>query len=120
MVATAAAKEIKWGHDFTKASKEAGKAGKPIMVDFYTDWCGWCKRLDRDTYSDSRVVDESAKFVCVKVNGDKYRNIVRKYRIDGYPTIIFFDKKTKELGRIVGYRNADDFLAAMKIASKKR
>lgn len=119
MAANKPEKSIKWYTDFNKASKDARKYAKPMLVDFYTDWCGWCKKLDSETYTDSRVIDASRKFVNVKVNGDKIPELVQKYKIEGYPTIIFLNSKSKEISRVVGYRNADDFLNAMNEAVKK-
>jgi thiol:disulfide interchange protein len=117
--AFAAAKTIKWQTDFDKAAESAKKSHKPMMVDFYTDWCGWCKKLDREVYTDKRIVELSAKFVNVKVDGDKQPKLIDKYNVEGYPTIVFYNSKGKEVSRIVGYRNPDDFLAAMKDALKK-
>lgn len=112
-------KSVKWRTDFEKAAKDAKKANKPIMIDFYTDWCGWCKKLDKDVYTDSRVVDLSKKFVCVKIDGDENRKLVEKYDLQGYPTIVFLNSKSEEVERIVGYKNADDFLKTMRKALDK-
>jgi thiol:disulfide interchange protein len=117
--AQAAPPSIKWGHDFNSGVTQALKAKHPMLVDFYTDWCGWCSKLERDVYTDPRVVALSEAFVCVKVDGDKYPEFVKKYKIEGYPTIIFFDRKAKPMSHIIGYKNADGFLAAMKAALKK-
>ncbi len=117
--AFAATRSIKWSYDFEKAAKVAKQTNKPMMVDFYTDWCGWCKKLDKDVYSDARVIELAGKFVCVKVDGDKYSKLVEKYKVDGYPTIVFYNSKTKEVSRVVGYKNADAFVAAMNEALKK-
>ncbi len=118
-VAIGAAPSIKWGHDFDKAAKDAKKSKTPILVDFYTNWCGWCKKLDKDTYSDKGVVDLSRKFVCVKVDGDKFPQKVKDYKVDGYPTIVFLNSGSKEVRRIVGYEDADKFLEDMQAALKK-
>lgn len=112
-------KSIKWRTDYTKAVEDAKKYAKPVMIDFYTDWCGWCKKLDKDTYTDSRVVQLSRKFVNIKVDGDKSPDIVKQYKIEGYPTIVFLNAKGKESRRIVGYKDADEFLKVMKQVVEK-
>jgi thiol:disulfide interchange protein len=117
-VLNAADKSIKWNTDFKKAAKAAKRQQKPMMLDFYTEWCGWCKRLDKDTYTDSRVIDLSDKFISVKIDGDKDPALVKQYRVEGYPTIVFTNSKGKEINRVVGYRNADDFLKVMQEALK--
>jgi len=112
-------KSINWSTDLGKAAEQAAKSKKPLMIDVYTDWCGWCKKLDKDTYSDARVVKLSRKFVCVKVDGDKNTEFVKKYAIQGYPTIVFLNSKSKEIHRVVGYQGPGDFLKSMNEALKK-
>ncbi len=111
-------KSITWYTDFDKAAAAAKKQAKPIMVDFYTDWCGWCKKLDNDTYTNSDVITASRKFICVKVDGDKKKDLVKKYSVNGYPTIVFLNSKSQEISRVVGYRGPSDFLKAMNDALK--
>ncbi len=109
----AASAEVSWTGDFNGALKTAKSKGMPVMVDFYTDWCGWCKKLDRDTYSDPRVSNLAKKFICVKVNGDKYPDIAAKYGVNGYPSIFFLDGEGNAIGKIVGYVNAGDMVTNM-------
>lgn len=112
-------KGVTWQTDFNSALKQAEKADKPLMVDFYTDWCGWCKKLDQDTYPDSKVTELSRKFIAVKLNGDKYPDLVKKYKVNGYPSIVFLNSKGVEVSRVVGYQNADTFLKSMQTALNK-
>src|SRR5271154_6266159 len=64
--------EVEWGHDYDSALETAKKDKKLVMVDLYTDWCGWCKKLDKDTYSDKDVAAKLGKdFIAVKVNPEK-------------------------------------------------
>jgi len=93
--ARAEEKEIPWAKTFNDALGQAKKAHKPVMVDFYTDWCGWCKKLDADTYTDKRVIKLADQFVAVKVNAEKEGEAVAKrYGITGFPTILFLDPET--------------------------
>lgn len=63
--------EIEW-IDISKAFELAPETGKIVLIDFYTDWCGWCKRMDKTTYSDSTVVAYiSERFHATKVNPEK-------------------------------------------------
>ncbi|MFA5094007.1 MAG: thioredoxin family protein [Candidatus Omnitrophota bacterium] len=110
---------VSWTGDFNGALKEAKAKGVPVMVDFYTDWCKWCKKLDRDTYSDQKVAGLSERFVCVKVNGDKNPEIAAKYGVDGYPSIFFLDAGGNAIGKIVGYVNADEMAMNMDRALSK-
>ena len=108
-----------WLNNLPKGLEEAKAEEKPLMIDFYTDWCGWCKKLDKDTYSSPKVQELAQRFICVKVNGDKFPNLVSKYLIGGYPTIVFLDPDGREITRIVGYADARELSAKMEeIAGK--
>jgi len=110
---------ISWSNDLSRGIGDAKSKHKPIMVDFYTSWCGWCKKLDQDTYSNTKVRNLSQKFICVKVDGDKSPNLISKYQIRGYPTIVFLDPAGNEITRIVGYADAGTLSAKMsEIATK--
>ena len=112
---------IKWAKDWPSAQKAAAASGKLIMVDFYTDWCGWCKRLDRDTFPHKTVIKASQDFIPLKLNADKEgRALARKNRIRGYPTILFFDHTGKVVGRIDGYLKPAPFAARMKQIQAKQ
>jgi len=85
------------------------------MVDFYTDWCGWCRRLDETTYSDADVRRALGGVVAVKLNAEKEgRREAARYRVQGYPTILFLSADGKEVGRIGGYLPPRPFLEELK------
>ena len=109
----ASADSINWVHSYDEALSRAAKENKPIMTDFSAGWCGWCKKLDRETFADSKVIELSKKFVCLKINGDKDSDIVRKYGVSGYPTILFMDSKGNTIGGRPGYRGPDDMASEM-------
>jgi thiol:disulfide interchange protein len=111
----AAQPAIQWAKDWPSAQKAAADSGKLIMVDFYTDWCGWCKRLDRDTFPNKTVVDAARNFISLRLNAEKEgRPLARKHGVRGYPTIMFFDHTGKLVGRIGGYLKPAPFAATMK------
>ena len=86
---------------------------KLVLVDFETEWCVWCDRLDTDTYTDQIVIEFaknnliSKKIDAEKNNGPQQK---KKYRVMGYPTILLLDSEGNEIDRIVGYRPSDEFL----------
>ena len=104
---------ITWKNNLDEALKAAKSQGKPVMIDFYTDWCGWCKKLDSDTYSDSKVNAASEKFICVKINAEKEPAITGKYGVSGYPTVIFLDSNGNILQKNPGYLPPAQFLENM-------
>jgi len=110
---------VAWRTDFDSALKEARRSGKPVFVDFYTDWCGACKYLDQTTYRDPKFVRASRNWVMVKVNAEKgARNIqiAQKYRPEGYPTLLMVDARGKKLNQIAGAYPTEMMLAEMKKA----
>ncbi len=105
---------------FDDAKALAAKEHKVIMVDFYTTWCVWCKTLDRNTYSDENVGKiTDAKFIAVKIDAEKGEGVTlaKTYKINGYPTIVFFDKDGNEIDRVVGYEDASRFARSLEVAS---
>jgi len=105
---------LPWERDLPTALERAGSEKKLVMVDLYTDWCGWCRRLDQTTLSDSDVQKSLARFVSVRLNADKDgMDLARRFNVDGYPTILFLDARGDEVGRIPGYLEPRPFLAVV-------
>lgn len=119
------ASEIHW-YDFNSGYELAVKKKKTMLVDVYTDWCGWCKVMDRETYAKSEIIDIINKdFVAIKFNpekkditytyeGKKYNGqelagVIGDYQINGYPATLFINTKTKKKNLIMGYKNAVEF-----------
>jgi thioredoxin-related protein len=107
--------------------REAGTSGRPVLVDVYTDWCGWCKRMDRDVYARADVQDYLArKFVTVKLDaesnaaaryeGREYtsRTLAARFGVTGYPTTLFLSAKGARLRNVPGYLPAPDFLLLLR------
>ena len=84
-----------------------------------TTWCGWCRKLEKEVYTVSEVIEASRNFVCIRVDGSKRKQIVKYYRVRGYPTILFTNSKRKEVHRLPGYMPAERFLAQMESALEK-
>lgn len=107
---------VSWKDNLNTALKEAKERRMPVMIDFYTKWCQWCKELDRNTYSDRKVNELSSSFVCVKVDAEKDIGAASKYEVRGYPTIIFLKPDGSYNSRVVGYREPARFLKSMQKA----
>ena len=86
---------------------------KPIFLDAYTDWCGWCKVMDSQTFSDSAVAAiMNASFVNVKMEMETGEGIdvAMKYRISGFPTFMVFSPDGVPTYKTFGYRAPADWL----------
>ena len=96
-----------------RARQAASAGGKRfVLVDFYTVWCGPCKKLDETTWKDHAVMNWlSEEAVCVKVDAEKDEPLAEKYRINVFPTVLLIRPDGVEIDRLVGYRDAKTFLA---------
>jgi thioredoxin-related protein len=114
---------ISWRTDLSTALAEAKKSNRLVMVDVYTDWCGWCKKLDSDTYADAKVAARAKDFVALKLNPEKSageKEFAQRYAVSGYPTILFVEADGTLVNKVVGYRDAPGFLAAMETTTASR
>ncbi len=103
---------VEWETDFPDAIKRAQSEGKPVLVNFYADWCVWCKRLDSTTLRDAKVaalLSDRVIAVQLDVDGDG-RELSNEYRVDGLPTVLILDPSGREIGRIPGYMPPTGFL----------
>ncbi len=111
---------VPWARNFAAARKEAKAKGKLIMVDFYTETCGWCKRLDSDVFPKPAVAEAMRPFVPVKVDAadGEGQPLVKQYQahISGYPAILFLDpaienpKDSRIVGKVPGFMPAGCFV----------
>ena len=94
-------------------------SGKPVMLDFYADWCVSCKEMERYTFSDARVQQKLAGWTLlqadVTANSDDDKALLARFKLFGPPGIIFFDSNGEELRgvRVIGYQKADEFLRSL-------
>ena len=95
---------ISWRNSLAAAQAEAKQSHKLLMVDFYTSWCGYCKKLDAETYTDPNVIKLSGQVVTVKVDAEhEGKTLAEKYQVRGFPTILFLNETGGVEGMIDGY-----------------
>ncbi len=100
-------------HDlsFDQAIAKAGQEKKLVMVDFYTTWCGPCKMLDKQTWTDEAVIKWLKKqTVAIKIDAEKQRDLAARYKIRAYPSMVLINPDRTEKGRIVGFKRPKEFL----------
>ena len=120
---------VKW-YTIQEAEKLSKNDPRPMLVDAYTDWCGWCKKLDQDTFSNPVIADIlNTKFYPVKFDAEGKEAVTfqgMNFVNDGksgnahqlavamlkgqlsYPNIVFFNEKNQLLTNVAGYRTAKE------------
>jgi len=94
-------------------------AGRPVMLDFYADWCVSCKEMERYTFSDPQVAARMGRMLLLKAdvtaNTDDHKALLKRFGLFGPPGIIFFDAAGQERSglRVVGYMKAEPFAAVL-------
>lgn len=92
-------------------------SGRPVMLDFYADWCVSCKEMEHLTFTDARVQVRLARLHLVRAdvtaNNPDDQALLKRFNLFGPPGIIFFDRNGNEIGRVVGYQAADTFLRSL-------
>jgi thiol:disulfide interchange protein DsbD len=113
---------------FTRVSSNAEldgalrSPGRPVMLDFYADWCVSCKEMEAFTFTDARVRHKLDRMLLlqadVTANNEEHKALLKRFSLFGPPGIIFFDAAGREIRglRVIGYQDADRFLEALERA----
>lgn len=113
---------IRWAAYDEDLLAKAAQEGKPVIIDFYADWCIPCKWLDRNVFRDEEVAGLSEKFVMMRMDLTKKQAaqdmILERYHVIGVPTIIFINKDGQEEKklRVESMVKTPEFLSAMELA----
>lgn len=99
-----AVQPVPFGKDFAAALAKARAQGRRVFVDFQTTWCGPCRQMEQLVYTAQPVVEAASGYVPVVLDGDEQRELVKRYQVTAYPTMLLLDADGKELKRAVGYR----------------
>jgi len=121
----AQAAEVRWW-SFNSGIEAAKRQQKPIVVDFYADWCHWCKVMEKSTFGDPAISRKlNSQYIAVKIDTQKNEQIV--YRgvaytpltfaqavgVEGLPTVLFLDKNGNVITRLGGYIRPHTFTAIL-------
>jgi thioredoxin:protein disulfide reductase len=115
----ARAREFAWLHSWDEAVATARAQGRPMIVDFWADWCAACKELDRTVWSDPSVRAEAARFVPVKLDGttesDAFDALAERFGVVGLPTVVLLDPHGREVpGRVLGAVPSSEMLSHLR------
>ncbi len=121
--------KVKW-YTIEEAEALTKKAPRKIYIDMYTDWCGWCKTMDKKTFTDERIIEHlNTNFYAVKFNAESkdsvvFKNTTFKFVAQGsrgynelaaalmqgkmsYPTSVFLDEELNLISPLPGYHPPD-------------
>ena len=134
---TASPEKIHW-YSFEEAMALSEKKPKKIFVDLYTDWCGWCKQMDKTTFADSIIIRTMNKYYyAVKLNAERKDTVVYKgnkyinpspgsarstHQLAitllqgqlGYPSFVFLNDKQDMITKVMGYRSNKELEVILK------
>lgn len=118
-------------NSFEDALKKAKSENKRVIIDVYTDWCGWCKKMDGEAYSNSdikKLLEDNFVFIKlnaegtkkIKYNGKEYTetDLAAYFEVTGYPTTVFLEPDGKliefkydkyNMKSVPGYFKTDEF-----------
>ncbi len=107
---------VKWESYTPEIMAASLKSGKPTVAYFYAAWCGPCMKLKYTTFSDPKVVNALEPFNRIKVDMSYVRSskqiqgIAGRYKIESFPSVLFFNSKGEEMTRLYGFVPANQFL----------
>ncbi len=118
--------DLNWTN-YTDGIRQASAARKKILIDVYTDWCGWCKKMEKDTYSDEDIKGYlTSNYILVRLNAESDKketvgneemtqaDIARAYKVNGYPTTVFLNSDGLPITYVSGYMKPAEFKPVLK------
>lgn len=114
------AQDVNWRRDYAAARKEAATAGRPLLLDFGTENCFWCKKLDATTFRLPAIAAQlNGRFIPVKIDAEQNAGLARAAQVDSYPTLVLLSADGKIIARHVGYADGTQMAALLAKAPEK-
>ncbi|MEO5616512.1 MAG: thioredoxin fold domain-containing protein [Candidatus Eisenbacteria bacterium] len=111
--------------------QQAGATRRPVIVDVYTNWCGWCRRMHKDVYDKPEIAEYLRKhFVTVRLNAEasdpasyegkqtNSQGIAQRFRVSGFPTTVFLRSNGDHMANVPGYVAADRFMLLLRYVAE--
>ncbi len=104
---------IEWASSLEDAIQMAAEQDQPIIAEFWSDGCTWCKRLEDSTFTHPSVIQLAENIVFVKVEAKKDTLTGKQYKIAGFPTVTLMNSSGEEIDRIYGYLPPEEFVTTI-------
>ena len=118
---------------FDEGLRTAAANGRPVIVDFSAEWCGWCKKMEKEVFSRPDIASRlAAEAVTVRIDVDSKSTLTYKgakmtggqlatlMRVSGLPTLLVFSPKGDKLTDLVGFVDAKTFLVFLDYLKQKK
>lgn len=114
-------KGVKFHIDLQPALETAKEQDKPVFVYVRSEYCGWCKKFEEETFTNQSVIRTlNENFILVSIDVNKQKNETRNFRVRGTPAEIFLDPNGTEIKRVPGYTDTQTFLNVINQIAKQK
>ena len=104
---------IPWITSYEDALVQLRENKKPLFIEFYADWCGPCKQMDAEVYSEPDVIEALKYFTCVRIDVDSAMNVAAAYQVNSIPRFIVVSVDEEIVGDQIGFVRKDYFLSVL-------
>ncbi|MBW1650573.1 MAG: thioredoxin fold domain-containing protein [Deltaproteobacteria bacterium] len=105
---------ITW-HKYGEGIKLAKEQKKKVFIDFYADWCVFCKKMEKKTFANADIANYmNQNFIAIKVFTDVEQKLTNEYEVTGLPSFWFLDEKNKRISKLPGFVSASKLMPILK------
>ena len=97
-------------HDSIEEARANDGEERPVVVSFGAAWCGWCRKMEVNTFQSDEVAEIADKFLWVKIDVDEQQELAARFRVHGLPHTVVLDAKGRTIGTIGGYVPPERFV----------
>ncbi|MCA9050853.1 MAG: thioredoxin family protein, partial [Planctomycetaceae bacterium] len=115
LLSSADAAQVNWQTDIEQSLAAANASGRLVLMKFTADWCGYCRKMERETFTRPNVAElVNSQFVAVLVDADQHKDLVRHLKISGLPAMLVVSPDMVILNRITGYQTEEKLIPQLR------